>query len=250
MTTRPRSITVHTPGAASRRAAFTLLELLITLAMITVLAGFLLGGVQRARNEARRVQCLNNLRQMVLAAVEYELDHGAFPPAYERNLDTGETKTWEAFLWDMGADFQIQQCPAFRGAAMWEDDMYTGYNYNASYVGGRVVRRGGVLLPNSTPSAGMSDILNPSRCALFGDAEYASGANKFMRSPQPGRLDRDASLALAGTQGYRHNGLTNVGFADGHAESWEERYTQSAGLGEPAAGCGFLSPDNSVYDLD
>jgi prepilin-type N-terminal cleavage/methylation domain-containing protein/prepilin-type processing-associated H-X9-DG protein len=239
-----------TSRTMQRRAAFTLLELLITIAILGVLAGFLLSGVQRARNEGRRIQCLNNLRQMVLAAVEYELDHGAFPPAYERNYDTGETKSWESFLWEMGTDFQIHQCPAFRGAAMWKDDKYTGYNYNASYVGGRILRRDGAILPNSTPSASMSDILNPSRCALFGDAEYISGANKFMRSPTPGRLDSDASLALAGTQGYRHDGLTNVGFADGHAESWEERYTTSAGLGEPAPGCGFLSPDNSVYDLD
>ena len=85
---------------------------------------------------------------------------------------------------------------------------------------------------------------------MFGDGEFESGANKFMRSPYPGDLDDDASLALGGTQGFRHNGKSNVGFADGHGESLAVLYTDTAASGEPAEGCGFLSSDNSMYDLE
>jgi len=231
------------------RVGFTLLELLVVLAIIAVVAGLLLPAVRRARAEAHRIHCLNNLRQMVLAATEYEIDHGAFPPAYARDFSTGKTRTWESFLWDMGTKFQIQQCPAFHGEAMWKEDRYTGYNYNASYVGGRVFLRGNTVLPGSAESASMADIKNPAKCALFGDGEYESGANKFMRSPDPGPLDFDASLTLAGTQGFRHRDMTNVGFADGHAESLKDRFVKSSGHGKPTKKCGFLSPDNSLYDL-
>ncbi len=233
-----------------QRAAFTLLELLVVMGTIAILAMLLMPAFHRAREEARRIYCLSNLRQMVYAATLYDMDYGALPPSLERNFETGENRTWEDFLWELGTDHQIQQCPSFHGDAMWRGDRYTGYNYNASYIGGRVFRRGSEILPGSTRSARMADIRNPSRCALFGDGEYESGANKMMRSPFPGPLDSDASLALGGTQGFRHGGRTNVGFADGHAKTLSERYTQTAAFGEPAENCGFLSPDNSLYDME
>lgn len=236
--------------SARCRRGFTLIELLAVIAIVTVLAGLLLTAVSRARGEGQRVKCLNNLRQMVQAALAYEMDHGRFPPAYVRDFGSGVTKTWESYLWRMGTDAQVQQCPAFDGDAMWGDDRYAGYNYNASYVGGRVFRNGSTILGGSTHSALMSEIKNPAGCALFGDGEYAAGANKFMRSPHPGRLDADASLALGGTQGFRHRGKTNVGFVDGHAESLDTRYTDTAAPEDPAEGCGFLSPDNSLYDFE
>lgn len=236
---------------AERHAAFTLIELLVVIALIAVLAALSAAGIARGIEEARRIQCLNNLKQMVLAAHVYAAEHDqSLPPSYVRTFSrSGQTETWESFLWEMGADFQIQQCPSFRGEAQWGDDKYTGYNYNSSYVGGRLLRRGEASLPGSAKSATLPAIKTPSQCALFGDGEYEKGANKFMRSPYPGALDFDASLAVAGTQGFRHRGRTNVGFADGHAESLSTRYTDTAAEA-PAANCGFISPDNSLYDLD
>lgn len=230
---------------------FTLVELLTVMAIMTILAALILPAVTMAMNESKRVQCCHNLRQMVAATQLFASSHdGELPPSYTKDFASGETETWEWFLWDLGTDFQIQQCPAFRGASMWYGDRYTGYNYNSSYVGGRVLTRGNTRLPASLPSAHYSQITHPSQCALFGDGEYDSGANKFMRSPFPGALDADASLALGGTQGFRHRGKTNVGFADGHVESRADRYTDTAAFGTPAERCGFLSADNSLYDLD
>lgn len=235
------------PAAA---AGFTLIELLVVVAIIGILAGMLLSAVHNAREDARRIKCLGNLRQMVLAAMRYELDYGELPPAYVRDFGSSDVRTWESFLWEAGTQHRVQQCPSFHGEAMWEEDRYTGYNYNASYIGGTTLRRDGMTLPGSRRSAKLSDIKDPSQCALFGDGEYEGGANKFMRAPFPGPLDTDAATAAAGTQGFRHRGRTNVGFADGHAESLKERYTETASFGEPAPGCGFLSPDNRLYDLE
>ena len=91
------------------RRAFTLVELLVVIAIIGVLVALLLPAVQAARESARRSQCLNNLKQVALGALNYESAQKRFPPGTYNWVDrygggpTGPTaqdrRCWMHDLW-------------------------------------------------------------------------------------------------------------------------------------------------------
>lgn len=249
----------HPPAAGAHRSAFTLTELLVIIAVVSVLAGMLLPALSNSKAAAKRIQCLGNLGQMALAAHVYVDDNaGSYPVAYYEVATNGVTYfyCWDmttiigasntvipGLLWQGRTILQIQQCPSFTGSADWFTDPDTGYNYNTSYIGHGQ--------DESIPApAKSSDVRRSSKTVLFGDGQFSQGADKFMRAPWPNPGDASFSGRWSGTQGFRHQRLSNAAFCDGHTASLANCYpTNADGAASVAPGTGFLSSDNSIYDL-
>ena len=216
-----------------------------------------------ARQQGKTVLCLSNLRQLTIAADMYtNSNDGYYPIAYMYKVDypvavsyawdfttikdwsKNEEKVIPGLLWQGRTIEKIHQCPSFKGAHNWLNDPYTGYNYNTSYIGHG--QRESIETPAKT-----DQVIRPGNCALFGDGGYISGANKFMRAPWPNTGDMNFNDRFAGTQDYRHLGATNVAYCDGSAKTVRKLYTETDKWSKDkiAKGTGFLSPDNSAYDL-
>lgn len=244
-----------------RRHGFTLIELLVVLTVIGLLASLLVPTVHSAVERARSTKCKSNLGTMAKAVQIYLAEHnGRFPLALS-SVD-GDRHGWDfiirrspdgneilpGLIWESYGANRILQCPSFHGADNWMGEPHTGYNYNTSYLGGMRMVSGAYVLQD-VASASIAHVRSPSQTAMFGDGEWANGANKFMRAPEPGTLDAGFNGRFSGTQGFRHLGKTNVSFVDGHVESLPPAQATGNASYPLAAGTGFLSEDNSLYGL-
>src|SRR5512141_955035 len=68
----------------SRRSGFTLIELLVVIAIIGILAAMLFPVFARARESARKIQCLSNVKNIAMAYQMYLADYDRFPPGEHR----------------------------------------------------------------------------------------------------------------------------------------------------------------------
>lgn len=137
-----------------RRRAFTLIELLVVIAIIGVLIALLLPAVQAAREAARRAQCTNNLKQLALAAANYETQSGSLPP--------GHLSQWSPMdnAPSLGISHMVQLLPLLE-----QTTVFHAYNFEVATIDPANVTVAGVGLSSlwcpSDPAISVGHVLDP-----------------------------------------------------------------------------------------
>lgn len=214
------------PGA---EGGFTLVEMLVVTGVIGLLAGLLLPALTRAKSCAGRARCVQNVRQLGVAAQLYWDDHAGNAFAERTVRTNGGWAYWfgwladgveshRAFdpthgaLWPYLGTEGVSACPSlntrnpnFKGKA---SSASSGYGYNL------------LLGPRNGPAVNMGQVARPSDLAVFSDCAQV---NDFLAPASPGNPMLEEfyyfeTNALSATVHFRHRQRAAAGFADGHVQ--------------------------------
>jgi len=248
------------------RDGFTLIELLVVMTIISILGALLLPALTRARIAARSVNCKSNLRQLGMAVQMFQEQHNDYyPPVCNQaflkfwwGLRTGYAKNApvdrsRGYLAEYLAGGGIGMCPSFdpQRFELVAAGATSGYAYNSYYVGGS----GNDILPDWSNWPGMpakgGEVANPTQTILFADSATMNNIfaptrmrENWLLDPPSLNFNPPAPYLPQPVVHFRHGGLANVLFADGHVVSMQPHKLSPALDGT----LGWLAPDDKLFD--
>ncbi|MEI6503239.1 MAG: prepilin-type N-terminal cleavage/methylation domain-containing protein [Armatimonadota bacterium] len=203
------------------RSGFTLVELLVVVAIIAILAAILLPVFAKAREKARQSSCLSNLRQFSTAILSYAQDYDDTLPL-GTTLDAAGARTLADLAQPYVGDTQIIICPSDRTGSVEIANIFAAFGIPMAVGGvGRMSYAANYLLmpsmiDNPLPVVALGSVAFPSECPMVFDGLW----NTAMPLPGPS------------APGLRHNDGLNIGYADGHGK-WSNGTTTQASLFRP-----------------
>jgi len=204
-----------------KKRNFTLVELLVVIAIIAILAAMLLPTLGMARNRAKSIGCINNLKQLGMASVQYvDANQDWLPISYRAEvIDNTKIIGWyQRVLVHCNNNIKLLLCPGTKEGSGWTTT--TNATANRPYY----------LVNNQDVTVNYGALATIYGYPEVGTAEYA--AHKFSRIRFPSLTTAISdyynsfqyvrgNLADAVTRAnvFRHFGCMNMTFTDGHAEA-------------------------------
>jgi prepilin-type N-terminal cleavage/methylation domain-containing protein/prepilin-type processing-associated H-X9-DG protein len=222
------------PRFPSRRASslsntrgFTLIELLVVIAIISILASMLFPAFSRARESARKIVCVSNLKQISLGVMQYTQDYDErYPVGYPFwAISVDPALTSDKFLVQTVDPYlkstQIWDCPSWKGRYTTNPNYVGNYSYLTAETTANNLFGAGNLLP-----ASLAAVNQPAEHVMLFCGAAPQQTKPSSLNAHTGLNDEawDAGNALGGT---------NIAFADGHVKflpldkgKWDDLYNR------------------------